>query len=46
MADLGVVRVLEQRNTPGDQGGNPPWLVIEVLEVRIPGESHEDIRTG
>ena len=44
--DLGVGRVFEQRNTPGDEGGNPPRFVIKVFEVRIPGESHEDIRAS
>jgi len=30
-------QVLEKRDAPGKQGGDPPRLVVEVLEVGVPG---------
>jgi len=30
-------QVFEEGDTPGDQGGDPPGLVRQVLQVGIPG---------
>lgn len=43
MVDLGVKIVLEQRDAPRNQGGDPPRLFVQVLEMGVPGEGHEDI---
>ncbi len=44
-ADLGVQQVLEQPYAPRGQRGNPPRPVVEILEMGVPGEGHEDIRS-
>lgn len=47
MADA-IGRYLEQifkeSDAPGNQRRKPPGFFVEVLEVRIPGESHENVR--
>ncbi len=43
MVDLGVDRVLEQRDAPGDQRSDPPRFLVQVLEMGVPGEGHEDV---
>ena len=36
-------QVLEQSDAPTCQRSKPPWLVRQILQVRIPGKGHEDI---
>src|SRR6185369_14555483 len=36
-------QVLEQGDPPADDRGDPPRTVAQVLEVRVPGERHEDV---
>ena len=38
--------VFEQGDAPTNQGGNHPRAVVKILEVAIPGKSHEDIAAG
>jgi hypothetical protein len=35
-------QILEQGDTPAGERGDQPRLVAHVLQMRIPGKSHED----
>ena len=39
-------QVLEQGDAPADERGDDPRPLVEVLEVAVPGEGHEDVRGG
>ena len=36
--------IFKKRDAPVCQRGDPPGFVVEVLEVGVPGEYHENIR--
>ncbi len=33
----------KQRNAPADQSGDPPWFVIEIVELGVPRQGREHI---
>ena len=37
-------QLLEERNAPADDGGEPPRFAGHVFQVSIPGERHEAVR--
>lgn len=36
-------QIFEQRDSPTEQRGPPPRLVLQIPKVCVPGEGHEDI---
>ena len=36
--------VFEQRDAPRNEGGDPPGLVLEIPQMGIPSERHENVR--
>jgi len=39
-------QILEQCDSPADEGSEPPGFVLEVLKMPVPGDGHEDVAGG
>ena len=39
-------QILEQCDSPADEGSEPPGFVLEVLKMAVPRDGHEDVARG